>query len=329
MLAVTRQALATQGDDLDALAASDERPTLPNERFGLFTGERCRVICPAAPYLCDPQCIRLGGRGIHDVEFAAWDVLHCCCGLQENCGQGISLSWVSDDLAIESKSAHRFPYKSGDRAPLLRSARALSVVAPLASADCIARCVACLASKKTRKKARARHIGRGWQRFVWGWQGFQPYRQNGATVRALEEREVLDDMATATNAEQPMLSTLGRRVLRANGVFSVLSGAALAAASKPIARFLGPDISLALLIVGGATFLYAVYLLWVLSRPAVRQRLLVTIGVADAAWVVVSLILLLMPGISFTGGGRWAVGVLGLIVAGFAAVEFYALWRAR
>jgi hypothetical protein len=126
-----------------------------------------------------------------------------------------------------------------------------------------------------------------------------------------------------------MLSTLGRRVLRANGVFSVLVGAASAAACKPIARFLGPDIALALLIVGLATFLYAVYLLWVLSRPAVRQRLLVTIGIADAAWVVVSVILLLLPGIPFTVGGRWVLGVLALVVADFAAVEFYALWRAR
>ncbi|HEY7126852.1 MAG TPA: hypothetical protein VH540_23135 [Ktedonobacterales bacterium] len=136
-------------------------------------------------------------------------------------------------------------------------------------------------------------------------------------------------MATVTDGQQAMLSMLGRRVLRANGVFSVLTGAALAAASKPIAQFLGPDIALALLIVGLATFLYAVYLLWVLSRQAVRQRLLVTIGAADAAWVVVSIALLLLPGIPFSAGGRWAVGMLALVVADFAAVEFYALWRAR
>lgn len=136
-------------------------------------------------------------------------------------------------------------------------------------------------------------------------------------------------MATVTDGQQPMLSTLGRRVLRASGVFSLLGGAALAAACKPIAAFLGPDIALALLIVGGATFLYAVYLLWVLSRPAVRQRLLLTIGVADAAWVLASIILLLVPGMPFTTEGRWAVGVLAFIVAGFAALEFYALRRAR
>lgn len=148
-------------------------------------------------------------------------------------------------------------------------------------------------------------------------------------MRATQEREVLNDMATMTDGQQPMLSTLGRRVLRANGVFSVLTGAALAAACQPVARFLGPDSALALLVVGLATFLYAVYLLWVLSRPVVRQRLLVTIGAADAAWVVVSIVLLLLPGIPFTVEGRWAVGVLALVVADFAAVEFYALWRAR
>lgn len=182
---------------------------------------------------------------------------------------------------------------------------------------------------KSQQKAQARHIGSVWQCFVWRWQRLPPYRQDSAIVRALQESEVLNEMATVTDGQQAMLSRLGRGVLRANGVFSVLVGAACVVASKPIARFLGPDIALALLIVGSATFLYAVYLLWVLARPAVRQRLLVTIGMADAAWVAVSIMLLLLPGIPFTVEGRWAVGVLGLVVADFAAVEFYALWRAR
>jgi hypothetical protein len=136
-------------------------------------------------------------------------------------------------------------------------------------------------------------------------------------------------MATVTEGQQAMLSTLGRRVLRANAVFSLLSGAACIAASKPIAQFLGPDIALALLIVGMGVFLYAVYLLWVLARPLVRERLLLMIGIADAAWVLASIILLLVPEIPFTTGGRWAVVGLALLVADFAAVEWYALWRAR
>ncbi len=147
-------------------------------------------------------------------------------------------------------------------------------------------------------------------------------------MRALQESEVLNDMATVTDGQQALLSTLGRGVLRANGVFSALSGAALAAACQPIARFLGLDMALVLLIVGLATLLYAVYLLWVLARPVVRQRLLVMIGMADVAWVVASIILLLWPGVPFTAEGRWAVGALALVVAGFAAVEFYALRRA-
>ena len=134
---------------------------------------------------------------------------------------------------------------------------------------------------------------------------------------------------TTTRAQTAGLSRLARRVLQTNSCFSAIIGIALIVASRPIASLLGPDIPLVLLIVGIAVLLFAPYLFWAASRPAARQQLVVLIGISDALWVAFSVVLLLLPGIPFTGAGRWTIALLALAVADFACMEFYSLWRAR
>jgi hypothetical protein len=48
----------------------------------------------------------------------------------------------------------------------------------------------------------------------------------------------------------------------------------------------------------------------------------------DLAWVVGSVIVVLLPGLSLTGAGKWATAITADVVLLFAIWQFYALRRA-
>jgi hypothetical protein len=60
-----------------------------------------------------------------------------------------------------------------------------------------------------------------------------------------------------------------------------------------------------------------------------HQKRRVLYAIIDSAWVVGSVILLLSSWIPFTTEGKWAVGVVAVIVAMFASLEFYDTGCAR
>ena len=82
-------------------------------------------------------------------------------------------------------------------------------------------------------------------------------------------------------------STLLRRALVANALFSGVSGVILALGARPVAAFLGLDNALYLIVTGVLLLLYAADLLYVATRPTVNRT---------AAWLAVALDLLWVAG---------------------------------
>lgn len=128
-------------------------------------------------------------------------------------------------------------------------------------------------------------------------------------------------MATQTSTQRSN-SFLLRRTLQANGIFSSLGGVILIAGAGPVTAFLGLQTPVILVVVGIVTLLYAVSLFLTAARPSIDRRTGMTYVLLDSAWVVVSIVILLTGWVSLTTEGKWAVGLVALIVAIFAELQF-------
>ena len=120
--------------------------------------------------------------------------------------------------------------------------------------------------------------------------------------------------------------TLVRRVLSGNAIFSGMSGLLLAFASNPIASFLGIDTPLVVLILGIGLVGYAALIYTNVSRAEISRSFVLTAIIADSVWVVLSVILLVTGWVPFSTEGKWAVGIIAVIVDIFATVQFLE-WR--
>ncbi len=133
-------------------------------------------------------------------------------------------------------------------------------------------------------------------------------------------------MATSTTSQNGDFRLL-RRTLQANGIFCGISGAAFLVGAGPITTFLGLSTPVILLILGVVILVTAVLLFRAAAPHAINAQAGLLFAIIDTAWLVGSVILLLTGWVSFTVGGKWAVGVIALIVAVFASLEFYgSLW---
>lgn len=128
-------------------------------------------------------------------------------------------------------------------------------------------------------------------------------------------------MATQTTT-QHSTSLLLRRTLQANGIFSSLGGVMLIAGTVPITAFLGLQTPIILIVVGIVSLLYAVSLFLTTARPSIDRRSGMTYAFLDSAWVVASLVILVTGWVSLTIEGKWAVGLVAVIVAIFAELQF-------
>jgi hypothetical protein len=132
-------------------------------------------------------------------------------------------------------------------------------------------------------------------------------------------------MATSTTARNSDFRLL-RRTLQGNSIFSGISGTAFTIGAGPITTFLGLSTPIILLVLGLVILVTAV-LLYRAAASAIGAKLGLFFALIDAAWVVVSVLLLLAGWVPFTAGGKLAVGLIAVIVAVFASLEFYgSLW---
>ena len=121
-------------------------------------------------------------------------------------------------------------------------------------------------------------------------------------------------------------SSMIRSMLYGNAVFSGISGLLFIFASQPIARFLGVDMPLAILLLGIGLVGYAALIYVNASRPEISRSFVLFAVVADSIWVLLSILLLLTNWVPFTVPGKWAVGIVAAIVDVFAMLQFFE-WR--
>ena len=125
-----------------------------------------------------------------------------------------------------------------------------------------------------------------------------------------------------------------RRTLWGNAVFSVASGAVLAAFAGPFARIaahgpvalMGLDLAIVFELLGIGVIAFGALCAWVASRETLPQAWARVIFAGDIAWVVGSVLVLALPA-SWTTAGIAGIVVLALIVADLAILEYLGLRR--
>jgi len=125
-----------------------------------------------------------------------------------------------------------------------------------------------------------------------------------------------------------------RRTLWGNAVFSVISGAVLVACATPFAGWAtheplsvaGLDLAIVFELLGLGVVLFGALCGWAASRETLLRGLARVIFIADIAWVVASVLVLLLPA-AWTGIGIAGIVVVALIVADIAVLEYLGLRR--
>ena len=118
-----------------------------------------------------------------------------------------------------------------------------------------------------------------------------------------------------------------RRVLGGNGLFSLSNGLISLVWANPLALTLGVPSSFVLRAIGLVLMGYAGFLFWLAFRPTPQWRMALLASLLDGGWVVGSGVLLLLPGMPLTEVGRWMIGGLALLVAGWGLLQVIGLTR--
>jgi len=118
-----------------------------------------------------------------------------------------------------------------------------------------------------------------------------------------------------------------RRSLQGNAWFSGLSGLLFLVAGRPIASGLGIEAPWVIRTLGLGLLLYALWLLLCARRPVPDRREVWAAIALDTVWVLGSALLLIANPIPLTLAGKWAVGIVADLVATFAALQMYGLFK--
>lgn len=120
-----------------------------------------------------------------------------------------------------------------------------------------------------------------------------------------------------------------RRALQGNGLFSGISGTALAVAPAQVSAFLGVDMPGLINFLGASLIAFAVALFWLAAETTIRRGLALTVIFLDLVWVADSALLLTTDVVPLTIRGMWAIVIVCGIVAAFAALQSYGLYQSR
>ena len=115
------------------------------------------------------------------------------------------------------------------------------------------------------------------------------------------------------------------RILLANGVFCSTSGLIFTLAANPLAGFLN-TLPLVMTILGIGLLLYGMFIMYMSMRSAITRDFTLFTVLADSAWVVFSVLLLILPMFNFAADAKWAFGVVAVVVDVFATLQFME-WR--
>jgi hypothetical protein len=117
-----------------------------------------------------------------------------------------------------------------------------------------------------------------------------------------------------------------RNALRANAVFSAISGLIIVFAHAQVLQWLGlSDISIVALGIG--LMVFSAYLFWMSSRQALQRELVTGVIAGDWAWVAASVALLVFKGGMFSTLGLFLVIDVAVVVMVFAIMQQRGLSR--
>lgn len=114
-------------------------------------------------------------------------------------------------------------------------------------------------------------------------------------------------------------------ILNANAMFSFTSGLFFLLTAKPLAGFLGAT-SAVLYALAFVMFGYAALIAFNTHSPTVSRGFTLFTVIGDSAWVLGSILLLVLPLFHFTADAKWAIGVTAICVDIFATLQFLE-WR--
>ena len=118
-----------------------------------------------------------------------------------------------------------------------------------------------------------------------------------------------------------------RHVLRANTVFSVLSGVVVLMAAAPLSELMGINNPFVFYVLGMGLLPFAGFVFYTSQQTELNTRLVKIILVMDAFWVVGSYFLIFSGTVPFTAAGKWIVGLIAEVVFIFAILEMIGLRR--
>lgn len=141
-------------------------------------------------------------------------------------------------------------------------------------------------------------------------------------------------MATIKQKERSIMTTLTTtndsllyNALRADSLFSGLSGIVITFGAGAVADFMGAGNPVSFIVIGIALVLYAAFLLLNSANRPVSKNFGWLIVAGNVVWVIGSAIILLTDVFALSAGGRWAVLIVADFVLLFAIAQYLGIRR--
>lgn len=115
------------------------------------------------------------------------------------------------------------------------------------------------------------------------------------------------------------------RLLVSNGTFCFTSGIIFTLAAKPLSDFLS-TLPIVMTILGIGLILYGIFITYMATRPTITRGFTLFTVIADSAWVLLSILLLVLPTFNLSVDAKWAIGITAICVDIFATLQFLE-WR--
>jgi hypothetical protein len=133
------------------------------------------------------------------------------------------------------------------------------------------------------------------------------------------------EMTTLTQSNNKLL----RNALRANAVFSGISGVLAMLDANLLVDFMGTGTSFIYIALGVNLVIYALLLFYYAAQSTVDMRFAWFAVIADALWVAGSAIILMTNMLDISVGGKWLVLILADVVLMFAIAQYIGIRRMR
>lgn len=121
-------------------------------------------------------------------------------------------------------------------------------------------------------------------------------------------------------------SRLLQTTLKANAIFSLLSGLEFFIFKQNVSQFLGWSQNFFIAVIGAGLIGFALFVWQVAISPKVKPAQVKAIIAADIIWVLFSIILIAIPD-SLSFAGKWGAAIVADIVALFAVLQLVGLRR--